>query len=112
MKTVFRYEHINSKKGPYNAEWYYSEKLAENHNNKVRNPSIRTDLMGEFKDGYLSTCTSQANLRIWFKGYNTKINNHDFVLVRYKVKSYFETKSGKQVAFNPSHIIEREVLSY
>lgn len=110
MKTVFRYEHIKTKKGPYNAGWYYAEKLVDNHTDKIKTPCMRKDLIA-FKDGYLSACKSISDLRNWFKGYNTKIKNSDFVLVKYTLKSYFETKSGKQVAFDPKNIIHREVLN-
>ena len=110
MITVFRYEHIKSKKGPYNSYWFYKDKLTNKHQSD-KHPGINRDTDFNMEDGSLSACKSVKDLRNWFKGYNTKIINDNFNLVKYTVSKIVETKSGKQVAFNPKHIIHREVIN-
>lgn len=119
MKTVFRYEHqynpiLKYGIGPYQSEWKYNSMLCDSHSDDLFYPTIGVDILNRDKIGgtTLCGCESLEKLKMWFIEYdfNSKLVQNGFELVKYTVSELMETKSGKQVAFDPSHIIEREVL--
>lgn len=117
MKTVFKYEHqynpiLKYGIGPYQSDWKYNSELENSHSDFTQYPAIGPDLINKFDISRITLCgcTSLEQLKTWFIGFNEKLLQNGFELVKYTVSDLIETKSGKQVAFDPSHIIEREVL--
>lgn len=106
MTTVYRYEHPETRKGPYNGD--LADINAEHKGWESSHPSWQMDGMSSVAyavgDRYYSGCDSLESLAAWFKGWEDKLTEAGYVIMGYEVPAEYVKKSmsGKQIAFDRS----------
>src|SRR5882724_4729803 len=108
-RSVFRYEHPETGKGPYNTV----EGLNADHHVDTH-PSWLYDGLSSCAfprhSSYLSGCKSLEALRSWFEGWEDKLAADGFEIVVYIVPNT-AVKYGlsrKQLAFDSTEVISRK----
>lgn len=107
MVTVYRYEHPDTKFGPYNHrlvveddytlidDEFFSE-MDWKHRNRLTLPAI----VGGDALGWRSGCLSLEGLKKWFRGYNRRlVKEYGFRVVAYEVPEDAVIHADGQVAF-------------
>ena len=85
------------------------------HRNSIKHPSIRTDIYdwewNDFFDSRYCACPSLKLLKVWFRGWVSRLKADGFIVVEYEVKSYLPSISGRQAMFHPKDIISKTILN-
>lgn len=120
MKIIFRIEEKNKRhkvtRGPYNSK-HKNKSAFRNHMNDEHNDDNHPCRYDDFGAGmcyanhYYFACKTLDELAAWFEGYVEEAYGYGFAIAKYKVEEYKEGKSGKQVAFDRSHVIEKEYIT-
>lgn len=99
MPLVYRIEDVKSGRGPYRSEFDDFHYMTTSHNKSKYHycPHVDNWMFFGFKN--------IESLKVWFKGYRSRLNKHGFCLTVYEVKEYYipdmDTVSG-QVYFEKS----------
>lgn len=109
--TLYRYEHPDSGMGPYTHEWDGTDEINYAHNSDDSHPGFKWEgepkyialwelnhSYNECKNLYCALET-EAKVKAWFKGWNTRIIKAGFVLKEYKVDKAKVIFGRSQVGF-------------
>ena len=85
------------------------------HKKSIKHPSVREDIYdwecNDFFDSRYCACESLELLKVWFRGWVSRLKADGFILVEYEVKSYLPSISGRQAMFHPKDIISKTILN-
>lgn len=110
MVTVYRYEHPDSGFGPYNHPYYEYDKNFTIIDKKLltmmcwrhRNRDGLPNLIGAIRlatGEWRSACSSLAELREWFRGFNKGLKEYGFRVITYEVPAKYVIHGAGQLAF-------------
>ena len=104
MCTVYRIEHYESEKGPYNHTYAYGKPaVLYTHSDGKDHPNALEDGLCFITEEYLFGFNTAHDLFTWFNDCIAVLYDHGFTIAAYKTQYVYCGKSNKQVVFIPMY---------
>lgn len=98
MVEVYRVEHYDSGKGPYSADFNWTDCW---HDAENGHPVPRLDGLESFPQSYCFGFETHEQLREWFSwSERARLGHNGYVISVYSVSSRMIRKGSKQIVFN------------